>query len=128
MLDIHLIENGGAIVGGCYFAVWRDHDLVHSVGPEGRSQSRADGLGSQNVRLDCLDTCHSILLCLRAIYLKNMKSKTNLISHNKEGSSILIDCDSDISWKLWHTTGAHGHLHTWLHHFLKIKLFSSLKK
>jgi hypothetical protein len=68
------------------------------------------------------------LLCLRTIYLKNMKSKTNLISHNKEGSSILIDCDSDVSWKLWHTTGAHGHLHTWLHHFLKIKLFSSLKK
>ena len=64
MLYIHLIENGGTVVGGCNFAVWGDHDLVHSVGPEGRPKSRTDSLGCEDVCLDRFDTCHSILLFL----------------------------------------------------------------
>jgi len=68
MLYVHLIENGGTVVRGGDFAVWRDHDLVHSVWSERRSQSRADRLGCKDVRLDGFDTCHSILLRLHAIY------------------------------------------------------------
>ena len=64
MLDIHLVKNGGTVVSGRDFTVWRDHDFIHTVGSERSSQSRADSLGGKNVSFDSFDSGDSVLLLL----------------------------------------------------------------
>ena len=64
VLDVHLVKNSGTVVSGRDFTIWRDHDFIHTVGSEGSSQSRAHGLGGENVSFDGLDSGDSVLLLL----------------------------------------------------------------
>ena len=57
MLDIHQLENGCAIVGDGDLAIRGDHDFVEPARPERRLQGLRHNLGSEDVRLLCLEPC-----------------------------------------------------------------------
>ena len=55
VLHLHLLEDGGAVVGDAHVAVGRLQHLVHPLRPERRAQRRAHRLRREDVRLLRLD-------------------------------------------------------------------------
>ena len=43
MLDFHLLNNGGTIVGDNNVTVWADEHLVHTLGAKGSSHELGNG-------------------------------------------------------------------------------------
>lgn len=62
--DLHLLQDGGAIVGDCDIAVGGDENLVETARTEGSLDKVGDGAGGEDVRLDSFVAVLTLLLAL----------------------------------------------------------------
>ena len=99
MINIHHLEDGGAVVGDSDVAIRADHQLVQSLWAKAGLQDVRHGLGRKDVRLDRIAACQPGLL--------------HLVLEDHEGSAELVE-----------GKGAHRHPrssrppHTrWHHHY-----------
>mmetsp|Transcript_1006 Transcript_1006/g.1808 ORF Transcript_1006/g.1808 Transcript_1006/m.1808 type:complete len:305 (+) Transcript_1006:748-1662(+) len=64
VVDLHLLEDGGTIIGDDDIAVGTDQHLVHALGTEGGLEEGGDGPGGQDVDLMGLEALDPLLLLL----------------------------------------------------------------
>jgi hypothetical protein len=65
--DLHLLQNGGTVVGDGDVAVRRDEDLVEAAGPQGSLDDVGYCPSSENMRLDSLVAILALLLTLAEV-------------------------------------------------------------
>merc|ERR1719188_2009133 len=78
VINIHLFEDGGTVIGDGDVSIRGDHQLVQTLGPKTGLEDLTDGLGSDDVGLDGLGSRHPVHLVL--------------ILQDQEGTSKLIKC------------------------------------
>jgi hypothetical protein len=64
MMDLHLLKDGGAIVGDDDLSIWTNEHLVHSLWSEGSLEEGGNGSCSQDVNLVGLESLNSLLFAL----------------------------------------------------------------
>ena len=113
MVDIHELENCGAVVGDGDIIVGRDHHLVETLGTEGGPQGTGDGSSCQNVTLVKKRQTLQLILCysnkllesildiLISLYLRCLITviQWNLVNFSSFKSIVTSEPNQDISFK-----------------------------
>lgn len=96
--NVHLLQNGCAVVGDCDVAIGGDEDLVEAARAEGALDDVCDGTSGENVRFDSLVAVLSLLLALAvkggllggSALDGKVTVEVNILPNNDEGSALLV--------------------------------------
>jgi len=78
VMNFHLLQDGGTIIGDDDFTIWTDKHLVHTFWAEGCLEETGNGSCGQDIDLVGLESLDSLFLCL--------------FSEDDEWSTRLVEC------------------------------------